>query len=225
MVEQRSVSGYVQMGSTEPRAIRDGLSAVVADSRQLIRAALATFLLHRASIWVVGEAATPIEMLEFVSATSPDFLVLSADLAGAEICELIDHVRSSSPSTYIIVIAEDASRCERMSTTVKVPGHAILHWNTPPRELFDDLRRHTARLVEVRDSSVVANDLTTRELEVLKLAAEGLSNRDIGTRLSISSGTVKRHLANIFERLQAHTRIQAINSAIAAGAIFPRSHR
>ena len=59
--------------------------------------------------------------------------------------------------------------------------------------------------------------LTPRELEVLQLLAVGMSNREIGTELIISGGTVKRHLASIFQRLNAHSRVQAINNAAEAG--------
>lgn len=64
--------------------------------------------------------------------------------------------------------------------------------------------------------------LSIREREVLTLVAQALSNRQIGGRLSITEGTVKRHLGNIFAKLNAVSRIDAVNKALAAGVIAQR---
>jgi DNA-binding NarL/FixJ family response regulator len=67
-----------------------------------------------------------------------------------------------------------------------------------------------------------AQVLSGREREVLTLVARALSNRQIGARLSIAEGTVKRHLGNIFAKLNAVSRIDAVNKALAAGVIAQR---
>ncbi|MFC8720746.1 response regulator transcription factor [Kitasatospora sp. NPDC057198] len=64
--------------------------------------------------------------------------------------------------------------------------------------------------------------LSAREVEVLALVADALSNRQIGARLGITEGTVKRHLRNLFEKLGAVSRIDAVNKAVAAGLVRPR---
>lgn len=193
-------------------------SAVVADRRRLVRAALATLLVHRGNIARVREAENSSELLKLVDEVQPQFILVSAELGKAAIQEAIDRTQLAAQSTRVVVLSERLATRGSVSALVSQSSHAIVNWNTSPNDLLREIDHHRSmilRHVPRRRSS--GDGLTPRELEVLQLLAVGMSNREIGTELIISGGTVKRHLASIFQRLNAHSRVQAINNAAEAG--------
>jgi DNA-binding NarL/FixJ family response regulator len=202
----------------------DRLSAIVADHRPLVRAGVSTLLRQRANISVVDEASTGAEALRLVQRVTPNFLMLSADLADAQLADVVNQARSASPCTHIVLLSDRAVPHPRAREILRRAGHSIVDWDSPSSVLIDKVRRHSARLAGLHHREDADTLLSKRELEVLRLVAEGLSNRDISAELSISSGTVKHHLGSIFERLRAHSRVQAINHAIAAGLLDARTY-
>jgi len=197
------------------------LSAVVADRRHLARAALASLLHDRAKIPRVHEAAGQSEMLKLMDEVQPQFLLVNAEFGPLTIQRAIDRVRKTSSCTRILVLAEGLGR-GAMFHLVKRANHAMVDWSTSPDDLLSEMRRHRSMLVGSVGSrtTVDAHHLTPREVEVLELLAAGMSNRDIGYALAISGATVKRHLASVFIRLNAHSRVQAINNAVDAGYLI-----
>jgi DNA-binding NarL/FixJ family response regulator len=184
----------------------------------LARAALASLLHDRANIPRVHEAAGQSEMLTLMDEVQPQFLLVNAEFGQRTIQSAIDRARKTSSCTRIVVLAEGIAR-GAIFHLVKRSNHALVDWSTSPEDLLRVMRRHRSMLVGsvISRTTGDAHHLTPRELEVVELVAAGMSNSDIGVALAISGATVKRHLASIFIRLNAHSRVQAINNATEAG--------
>ncbi len=162
----------------------------------------------------------------------PDWVLLDLDLYRTQASLLPEQIRAESPSTRFVSVAPwregDAGRrlprgfyahvskdtsLEQFVATVRaaISEHSLLSGTTASR---------AARLTdEERNARFLAAHLTARELDVLTLLAEGASSEAIGTRLSISSNTVRTHVQSILTKLGLHSRLEAVAFAIRHGIV------
>ncbi|CAL9588545.1 Transcriptional regulatory protein LnrK [Nocardiopsis dassonvillei] len=210
----------------------DTISIVLADDHTLLREALREILHTEEKLSIIAEASDGESAIECVTRLTPDVLLLDVGMPDHVPVETARRVLAASPRTSIIVLTmyDDPSLVKEM-LNVGVSGY--LHKDIGRRDLVAAIHRaaHLPRQItmSVSRESIVSmdspggNPLSAREQEVLALVAEALSNRQIASRMSITEGTVKRHLRNIFDKLGAESRLDAVNKSQAHGHHrFPR---
>jgi two-component system, NarL family, nitrate/nitrite response regulator NarL len=199
--------------------VADHIRIILADDHTLLREALREVLVTERDFRVVGEVGDGDAVVQLAASLRPDVVLLDVDMPGAHPTNTVDRLRSVSPRTAVIVLTMyDDPQLVRDMLHVGVSGY--LHKSVGWRDLVAAVRSaargqpQVAMLVS-RETLISLDDrrqlLSAREQEVLALVAEAMSNRQIATRLSITEGTVKRHLRNIFGKLGAVSRMDAVN--------------
>lgn len=193
---------------------------LVADDHPALTAAVAQ---HLAGVGyaIVGPAADGLAAVSLAAAEQPDAAVLDyrmPKLAGAE---LVAAVLRGSPQTKVCVYTAEAD--EELSRGVVAAGaSAVVLKESPLAEVaraLDHARAGRTHLDPALRGKRRGGDLTERELDVLRLLAEGLPHEEIGRRLGIGSETVRTHLRKASDRLGASTRTQAVATALRRGLI------
>ncbi len=212
---------------TEAEPIR----VLVVDDQELFRRGIIMLLGAEPGIEVVGEAGDGIEGAELAESTAPDVVLLDIRMprrSGIEAC--ID-IKQAVPSAKILMLTvsdEEAdlyeavksgasgyllkdSSIEEVAQAVRVvaDGQSLISPSMAVK-LIDEFKQ----LAKPERQQVPGLRLTDRELQVLKLVAKGLNNREISKQLYISENTVKNHVRNILEKLQLHSRMEAVMYAV-----------
>lgn len=206
------------------------INIVIADDHRMIREGLKKLLElqeknDEAEIRVVGEAGDGEECLQIVESLRPDVLLLDINMPKINGLRVLEKIRSvnSQQKVLILTIHNEAEYLLKAIETgvngyvLKDSESAILKkaiFTIFSGEDYIDqsmvpLIRDTVRSFETKDEK-----LTKREVEVLKLLAEGLFNKEIAAKLSISEKTVKNHVSNIFKKIDVSDRTQAAIYAI-----------
>jgi DNA-binding NarL/FixJ family response regulator len=180
---------------------------------------------------VVGEAGDGIAAIELAASTAPDVILMDVRMpkrSGIEACVAIKEVAPTARIIMLTVSDEEAdlydavkngasgyllkdSSIDEVAQAVRVvaDGQSLISPSMAIK-LLDEFKQMSRS-----DRQQVATPrLTDRELEVLKLVAQGLNNREIAKRLFISENTVKNHVRNILEKLQLHSRMEAVMYAV-----------
>jgi len=204
---------------------------LLVDDQPLFRGAIASLLNGEPDLMVVGEAENGLEGVEKAATLKPDLVLMDVEMPLMNGVEATRRIREQQPATKVVVLTVSESD-EHVFEAIRIGAHGYLLKDLRPEQLFDMvrsvLRDETAlspaiagRLVaEFREgggaSKVTSPEppadepsITRRELEILQLVAEGLSNKEIGKRLWITEGTVKNHVHNALEKLHMTNRIQA----------------
>jgi DNA-binding NarL/FixJ family response regulator len=213
----------------------DPIRVVLADDHAVVRKGIREFLEEEGDIAVVGEAKDGQEALGMIVEQSPDVAVLDIQMPGLNGIEVTRRVKAERPAVRVMVLtAYDDDPYIFAALQAGASGYVLK--SAPSEELIRAVRAVyrgelaldpavTARVMQQLASGKppgaadVVEVLSERELEVLRLAARGLSNRAIGQELSISDRTVQGHLANIFGKLNVGTRTEAVLLAVKQGWI------
>lgn len=209
------------------------IRVLLVDDHALFRRGVASVLAREPDLTVVGEASDAEQALARAKELHPDVVLLDVKMpgrSGLEVCaELVEAVPGVRVVMLTISDAEDdlyaAVRAGASGYLLKeispedvvaavrsVHAGQSLISPTMAGKLLTEFAAMVRREDELRDSG--APRLTDRELEVLKLVARGLNNRDIAHELFISENTVKNHVRNILEKLQLHSRMEAVVYAV-----------
>ncbi len=228
-------------GSDEHDDTGEPIRVLVADDHVLFRRGLEMVLHAEGDIEVVGEAGDGVEALRRAEELLPDVILMDVRMpkqSGIEACLAI---KEQVPSTRIIMLTISDEETD-LFEAIRAGANGYLLKDVPGEEIADGIRAvHTGHsLISPSMASKLlaefaqisrreeelpnphAPKLTLREVEVLKLVARGLGNRDIGQQLFISENTVKNHVRNILEKLQLHTRMEAAMYAVRQNIIDPR---
>ena len=217
------------------------LRILLVDDQPLFRTAIATLLAGQPDFDVVGEADNGLRGVEMVHELHPDLVVMDVEMPVMDGVEAVRLIRDQVPGVKVVMltVAEDD---DHLFDAIRFGAHGYLLKDLRPDQLFDMIRAVMRGetpispavagrlLTEFRGSaprpaSPAAGppqpEITRRELEILQLVADGLSNREIGRRLSITEGTVKNHVHNALEKLHLTNRIQAANYVVRMGLSKP----
>lgn len=205
-----------RLGKAQP------IRLLIVDDHTLLREGLRDILEAEDDITVVGEAGNGREALRCVVAEHPDVVVLDVGIPGDDVTATVPAIRRASPGTDILILSiYDDAAMVRGLLALGVRGYLL---KSVTRQDFitavRGVRRDRQMVVlsisqqSLQQVSGPGTMLSRREREIVAMVADAMSNSQIARRLSIAEGTVKRHLRNIFAKLGAVSRIDAVNKAV-----------
>jgi DNA-binding NarL/FixJ family response regulator len=207
----------------------DIIRVVLADDHALMREGLREILTAQPDITVVGEAGDSSGALAVVAAEKPDVVLLDVEMPGEDVTVTVRKMKAASPRTEVIILSMyDRHHLVQSLLALGIKGYLLK--SVAGEQVVAAIRSARADedtivlSVSAYSLSHVAdldNVLSDRERAVLQLAASAMSNVQIASRLSLTEATVKRHLHNIFSKLNAVSRIDAVNKAVARSLILP----
>ena len=223
------------MAKLDEVAKEDQVRVLIVDDHALFRRGLQIVLEGEPDIEVVGEASDGHEALERAERTSPDVVLMDVRMPKRRGIEATRAIKEVLPSTKILMLTDSDEEAD-LYEAIKAGASGYLLKEISIEEVANAVRQvqagqslispsmasklltEFAAMVKRRDerTQVPGPRLTDRELEVLKLVAKGMNNRDIGAELFISENTVKNHVRNILEKLQLHSRMEAVVYAVRA---------
>ena len=207
----------------------DPIRVLVVDDQPLFRMAISCLIEDEPDLHVVGQADNGLLGVEKARELQPDVVLLDVEMPVMGGIEAAGLVRAQAPAAKVLmlsVVGDD----EHLVDAVRQGAHGYLLKDLRPHQLFDMIRACmrdesplspalVSRLLShVRGTPAVPPtptappkraDLSERELEILRLVAEGLTNRQIGRQLHITEGTVTNHVHNALHKLHMENRIQA----------------
>ncbi|GAA3337114.1 response regulator transcription factor [Curtobacterium pusillum] len=195
----------------------------IVDDHHLFREGLASILCARPQIRVVAHGARPADVLTTVEAAAIDVLLLDVELDGPPARTTIASLRRTRPNIAVVVLT--MHRDAVLRRTLLAAGAAdFVTKTTPSSELIERIIRAASGRSRVsaspepeRLSLPSAALLSDRELEVLRLIMRAHTNAEIASDLGLAVGTVKRHVYNVFRKLEVSSRVAAITAATRLG--------
>ena len=211
----------------------ESLRVVICDDHALFRRGLEMVLEDEPDIEVVGEATDGIQAVEKAQELMPDVILMDVRMPKRSGIEATQQIKELLPHVKILVLTISDEEAD-LYDSIKAGAAGYLLKEISTDEVADAIRSVWAGhsrispamasklLTEFQAMTKRADDrqqiapprLTERELEVLRLVAKGLNNRDIARNLYISENTVKNHIRNILEKLQLHSRMEAVIYAV-----------
>jgi len=213
-----------------------GIRVVIVDDHDLFRTGLRN-LLEEQSVQVVGEAAAGAEAVRAVAELTPDVVVMDLNMPGMSGVEATRQITSISPLTRVVVLTisdQDgdvmdailAGACGYLLKDASIQdlirgigAAAVGESLISPTIAAKVLRRVRSSSSQPEIERTIRAELSDREIEVLKLIANGKDNAMIAGELHISPKTVKNHISNILMKLQIDNRIQAAVFAVRSGIV------
>jgi DNA-binding NarL/FixJ family response regulator len=212
------------------------IRVLLCDDQALVRSGFRMILDARPDLDVVGEAEDGVEGVERARALEPDVVLMDIRMPNLDgIGATRQIVSSGSPARVLILTTFDPD--EYVYEAIRAGASGFLLKDVEPEELVDAIRvvaagnallgaSVTTRLLERFGRAPVTtppalDDLTERELEILRLLAEGLTNAEIADRLVVSETTVKSHVSSVLRKLGVRDRVQAVIAAYDAGVVRP----
>ena len=213
------------------------IRVILADDHAVVRQGIRQFLETAANIAIVAEASNGMEAMRLIREHRPDVAVVDIQMPGQSGIEVTRTIRAERlPVGVLILTAFDDPPYVKAVLQAGANGYVlktadaseIVEAVQAVSEGQSVLDRAIARKLmaqlsepEVSRPDTTVEPLTGRELEVLRLAAKGYTNKAIGAELSISDRTVQGHLAKIYDKLGAASRTEAVMRAVALGWIPP----
>ncbi|HEY4579778.1 MAG TPA: response regulator transcription factor [Candidatus Acidoferrales bacterium] len=213
------------------------IRVVLADDHAVVRKGIREFLEAAGSITVAAEASDGVEALRLIREQRPDVAVLDIQMPGQSGIDVTRALRAERlPVGILILTAFDDPPYIKAVLQAGANGYVLktaeaheiveaVHSVNEGQSALDPViaRKLLAQLseAEAHRAELPAEALTERELEVLRLAAKGYTNKAIGVELSISDRTVQGHLAKTYDKLHATSRTEAVMRAVTLGLIPP----
>jgi DNA-binding NarL/FixJ family response regulator len=228
IVAPRAPTRSSVVGAAEP------IRVLIVDDHALFRRGLEIVLSQEDDIDVVGEANDGEEAVAQAAELLPDIVLMDVRMPRRGGIEACSARKSVAPSARIVMLTMSDDEAD-LYDAVKAGATGYLLKEIPPHEVAHSLRAvyqgqslispamaskllsEFAAMIKndrSREPEVPAPKLTERELDVLRLVATGLNNKDVAKELFISENTVKNHVRNILEKLQLHSRMEAVMYAV-----------
>jgi DNA-binding NarL/FixJ family response regulator len=201
------------------------IGVLVVDDHQMVRAGIAALLGATDDILVVGQAGDGQEAVEVASSVTPDVVLMDLSMPVVDGVEATRRILAATPDVKVVVLTSFSDR-ERVSDALAAGAVGYLLKDCDPADLLAAVRSaaaghvpldpRVARVLLPTGQARPGDEMSPRELEVLRLVAQGLANKQIGRRLGISERTVKAHLGRVFRALGVADRTSA--------ALWARDH-
>ena len=212
-------------------APRKTIRLLIADDHTIVRKGLKVLLATEPDMQVVGEADNGVEAVEKASALKPDVILMDLVMPKMDGIEATRTITASLPGARILVLTSFAAD-DKVFPAVKAGALGYLLKDSSPEELLEAIRKvhrgepslepSIARKVLQELSNPgqgkpTTDPLTEREMEVLRLIAQGMSNKEIAAAIFVAEWTVRSHVSNILAKLQLASRTQAALYALRSG--------
>jgi len=215
------------------KAPAEKLRVIIVDDHALFRRGLEMVLENEKDIEVVGEATDGQQAVDKTSELMPDVVLMDVRMPRRSGIEATQRIKELMPHVKIVVLTNSDEEAD-LYEAIKAGASGYLLKEISSEEVADAIRSvvqghsrispamASKLLTEFQAMSKRTDDrqplappkLTERELQILRLVAKGLGNRDIAQQLFISENTVKNHIRNILEKLQLHSRMEAVIYAV-----------
>ena len=200
------------------------IRVLIADDHGVVREGLVSMIKrNRADMTVAGEASNGREAVELWKRERPDVTLLDLRMPELDGVEVIKEIRAADKKARIIVLTTFDGD-EDIYRAIQAGAKGYLLKDVPREALMNSIRRVHAgetsvplHLLAKLADRVSGETLSEREIEVLKLMAQGKSNKEIATALFITEGTVKSHGKSIFTKLSVSSRTEAVAEATRRG--------
>ncbi len=215
------------------------IKVLVVDDHALVRRGIISVLAGEENLEVVGEASDGLEAIEKAKETHPDIIVMDLNMPRFSGLDATQALQAEMPQVNVLILTISDSEADLFSA-MKFGARGYMLKETTPEELVYAISyvakggvlvsplmatkllnefKNTETGVKIETSEATLSELSLREVEVLKLVAQGLTNKQIADSLYISENTVKTHLRNIMEKLHLTNRSQAAAYAFKKGLI------
>ena len=212
------------------------IKILIADDHQLFREGLRRILMDEDDFEVIGEAVDGQEAIALMEQDKPDVAILDVAMPKLDGIEVTEQIKTLNPNIAVLIVsAYDYDAYVRAS--IKAGAAGYMQKNTPAKDLVNVIRLiYSGKSIfdfamvkkifvkpTVNHTSVTTSVsmLNKREIDVIRSAAKGNSNKEIAAELNISARTVQSHMVNIFRKLGASSRTEAVLLAIREGWLMP----
>lgn len=211
----------------------EAIRILIADDHPVVREGLFAMLSRESDFEVVGEARDGVEAVNKAKELSPEVVLMDLRMPELDGVEAMNQIKSAKPNTKFIILTT-YSDDEYIFRGIEAGARGYLLKDAPREELFKAIRavhrgesliqpvvasKVLDRLTELSRRAPSGEELSERELEVLRLMAKGAANKEIGVELSIAQSTVKTHISTIFQKLGVNDRTGAVTEALKKGII------
>jgi NarL family two-component system response regulator LiaR len=216
---------------TEAIQRTESIRILVADDHAVVREGLRTLIGTEPGMEVVGEAADGVEAVRKARSLQPDVILLDMMMPRKDGLEAINEIMRQDPGARILVLTS-FSHDDKVFPAIKAGALGYLLKNASPQALLQAIRdvdqgeptmspdiasKLMRELQRTSDLPPTEEPLTEREVDVLRLVAQGLTNQEIAEALTIGVGTVRTHVSNILAKLHLANRTQAALYALREG--------
>jgi len=209
---------------------------LIADDHAMLRAGMRNLLEQEKDFELVGEAADGEEAVRLASDLKPDIVIMDIVMPKLNGVEATKLIKQSSPSTALLILTA-YSDIRYIIGLLEAGACGYLLKNAPGKEVVRAIRavrsgesvldpevtrklvQRSVALQSARGEIESGSKLTLREIEILRLASRGMSNKELSEKLSVSLRTVKAHLSNIFNKMGCSSRTDAIIKGLKQGYI------
>ncbi|MEO1289358.1 MAG: response regulator transcription factor [Chloroflexota bacterium] len=215
------------------------IQVVICDDQAIVTEGLQVILESDSEIEVVGIGHDGAQAIELVEKHHPNIVLMDLKMSGMNGIHATRHIRAHHPDVFVLVLTTyDAD--EWVFDAIRSGASGYLLKNTPPKDLIKSVKQvvngenpvdpnvagtlfkhinQSASTLPSITADTKIDDLSDRELEVLRLMAKGLSNRDIAKQLFLSEGTIRNYVSNVFSKLNVSDRTQASLIAVRYGLV------
>jgi DNA-binding NarL/FixJ family response regulator len=209
----------------KPKAKKERIRILIADDHSVVREGLVSLVKRKSDMVVVAEASNGREAVQLWKEHRPDVTLLDLRMPELDGVGAIKEIRELDENAHIVVLTTYDGD-EDIYRAIKGGAKAYLLKDTARDALVETVRRVHAgetylppQLAAKLAERVSGEALSPREIDVLQRMAVGKSNKEIGTELFISEGTVKTHIKSIFNKLDVVSRTEAVSTANRRGLI------
>lgn len=211
--------------------MKDTINIILADDHRIFRDGIKSLLSDHNSIQIIGEASSGIELLEMLNMLKPDIIIMDISMPGLSGIEASKKITASYPDIKIIILSMHNNE-EFVINSIKAGAKGYLPKDTSKEELLeaietiynggeyyskmvsDNFLKNYIKKFKVDQNLFDNEDLTQREIEILKLAASGISNKDLADKLFISIKTVDAHKNHIMQKLKLKNTAEMVLYAV-----------
>ena len=201
------------------------ISILIVEDHPVFREGLSTIIGSQPDLLLVAQATNAVEALSEFRRTMPDITLMDVRLPGSDGIDALIGIRGEFPLARIIMLT--TLDCDgEIQRALRAGASAYILKSMPTNELLDVIRsvhrgkRHVSPEVAIRLAEHLCDeDLTTREMEVLRLIRDGFRNKQIADELAIAETTVNYHIKHLLDKLQANDRTHAVTIAIRRGLL------